>query len=170
MNKLLASVLLAAATCPAGVFAAQMQTQSTPAPSPSASMAGMKQGTMQGGAMKNMQGGVPLVPTDKKGPGGSATLAQQGPNLIVTLALPTALATNAQAAIVNGSCASQGSSAPANASGTYKLAVGSTAPAQTVLNNMTITTLTSSPHAIVVKTAATTLCGDVANMIPPQRP
>lgn len=128
--------------------------------------------------MKTGQGAVPLIPTNKKGPGGSASFAQQGRNLIVTLALPTALATNAQASIVNGSCSSQTSNGASSSSsmastqspGTYKLTVGSNQPAQTTLNNVSLTSLTSSPHSIVVKSATSTLCGDVANIVPNQRP
>jgi hypothetical protein len=120
-------------------------------------------------AATSAQGGgaVTLVPPGKTGAAGSAVLSQQGNTLTVMLRLPKGYATPAQAAIYNGSCTSSGS---ANVKGKalFKLMTNS-GTAKTTLNNASITKLTASPHAIVVN-GSPKLCGDLQNMLPPQKP
>ena len=139
----------------------------TPAASPQA--AGAK---TQGG------GAVTLVPAGKKGPAGSAVLSQQGANLLVTLHLPPGYQASGKAAIYSGSCNATGGAAMTNGK-SYPLKVESNSNTSsttdmssgtaTTINNVSLETLTSSPHIIVVE-GTPTLCGDVTNLLPPQKP
>ena len=129
--------------------------QSTPIPSAS--------GAMQSG------GAVTLVPVGKKGPAGSAVLLQQGENLQVTLHLPTGYQSTGKATIASGTCSSSGA-ANMTAGQSYPLTVGTTNAAEmTTLHNLTIESLTASPHVIVVM-GTPALCGDISNLLPPQKP
>lgn len=129
----------------------------TTAPSPQAS------GTTEGG------GAVTLVPAGKKGPAGSAVLSQQGGNLLVTLHLPQGYQSTGKAAIYSGSCKSSGTAAMSSGQ-SYALTVDAKgSPSTTTLQNLSLDKLTSSPHVIVVM-GTPALCGDVTNLLPPQKP
>jgi len=123
----------------------------------------MASGTTQGG------GSVPLIPAQKKGPSGSATLAQQGSDVVVTLQLPTGYSSRAKVAIYNGSCKSTGE-ASAKGKALYTLTSADTnGMSKTTIGNVTVEKLVGSPHVIVVQ-GSPPLCGDLANMLPPQKP
>jgi hypothetical protein len=146
----------------------------TIAQTPSASPNGS--GSMQAG------GAVTLVPAGKKGPAGSAVLSQQGANLLVTLHLPQGYMAGGKAMIAQGECKTMGgasmkanaktynlmTSSKDNASGT--MTTGATSGGTTTtLENVSLETLTSTPHVIVVQ-GTPSLCGDVTNLLPPQKP
>lgn len=115
-------------------------------------------------------GAVTLVPAGKKGPAGSAVLAQQGDNLVVTLHLPQAYQPSGKAMIAAGTCNASGTAATTNDTTTYALTVSSTsAPSMTTLHSVSLQTLLASPHVIVVQ-GSPTLCGDVSTLLPPQKP
>jgi hypothetical protein len=124
-----------------------------------------------------MQGGgaVTLVPAGKKGPAGSAVLSQQGANLLVTLHLPQGYTPSGKAMVASGSCKSSGAAAMTKSGKTYNLMVnasntGATSGGvMTTLQNVSLDSLTSSPHIIVVQ-GTPALCGDVTNLLPPQKP
>lgn len=133
--------------------------QTTTSPNPSAS------GAMQSG------GAVTLVPVGKKGPAGSAVLAQQGNDLQVTLHMPPGYQSTGKASIYSGTCKSNGSAAMTSGK-SYPLTLSKTAsnaPDMTTLRDLTIESLTSSPHVIVVM-GTPALCGDITNLLPPQKP
>jgi hypothetical protein len=152
--KMMIGVLALAVAVQGAAFA------QTPAASPQASNA-----TMGGGA-------VTLVPAGKKGPAGSAVLSQEGTNLIVTLHLPPGYQSTGKAAISAGSCEASGTAAMAGGK-SYQLKVGGSSDVNTgtmtTIPNVTIDTLTSSPHIITVQ-GTPALCGDVTNLLPPQKP
>lgn len=161
MKILIGSLTLALAI--QGVSIAQ-----TPSASPNSS------GSMQAG------GAVTLVPAGKKGPAGSAVLSQQGANLMVTLHLPQGYMAGGKAMIASGTCKSGGGAAMTAGGKTYNLQVNSgsggsqmtgasTGGTTTTVQNLSIDTLTSSPHVIVVQ-GTPALCGDVTNLLPPQKP
>jgi hypothetical protein len=157
MMKLIVSATLAALTIPAIAFA------QTPAASPQTQPQPMASGAMQAG------GSVPLIPAAKKGPSGSATLAQQGSDVVVMLQLPTGYAMSGKAAIYNGSCKSTGQAAT-KGKALYALAKADTnGTSKTTIPNVTVESLVASPHAIVIQ-GTPQLCGDVANLLPPQKP
>jgi hypothetical protein len=150
---------LAIATIAQSAAAAQ-----TPAASPNPS------GSMQGG------GAVTLVPAGKKGPAGSAVLSQQGANLLVTLHLPQGYTPSGKAMVASGTCNSSGAAAMAKTGKTYNLMVSASdsgtstsGGVMTTLENVSLESLTSSPHIIVVQ-GTPALCGDVTNLLPPQKP
>jgi|SRR5581483_3605901 hypothetical protein len=151
MKTLIGAVALALAV--QGAAIAQ-----TPSASPNPS------GSMQAG------GAVTLVPAGKKGPAGSAVLSQQGANLVVTLHLPQGYMAGGKAMIAQGTCKSSGSAATTAGGKTYNLQVNSgSGGTMTTLQNLSIDSLTSSPHVIVVQ-GTPALCGDVTNLLPPQKP
>lgn len=117
-------------------------------------------------------GAVTLVPAGKKGPAGSAVLSQQGANLLVTLHLPPGYQSTGKATISAGSCTSSGTATMGKGK-SYQLKVGGnsdmTTGTVTTVPNMTLDMLTSSPHIITVQ-GAPALCGDVNNILPPQKP
>lgn len=126
-------------------------------------------------------GAVTLVPAGKKGPAGSAVLSQQGPNLLVTLHLPQGYVASGKAMLAEGTCKNMGGAAMKTGGKTYDLMVGTnnaasgtstgatTGGTMTTLQNVSIEALTSAPHVIVVQ-GTPTLCGDVTNLLPPQKP
>ncbi len=120
-------------------------------------------GSTQGG------GAVTLVPAGKKGPSGSAVLSQQGANLTVTVQLPQAYQVGGKAMISPGTCSSTGAATMTKGT-TYALTISpGSGPSQTTLTNLSLETLTSSPHIIVVQ-GTPALCGDVSTLLPPQKP
>lgn len=153
--KTLVSVITAALTIAAVNLPVQAQTMSSSSPAPAAS------GAMQAGGM------VTLIPADKKGQGGSAVLSQSGNDLVITLDVPQGYAAGAQAAIYSGTCAAQTGATKATAA--YRLQAPANGSSKTTLKNLTLEKLTSSPHAIVVQ-GTPQLCGDVTNLLPPQKP
>jgi hypothetical protein len=117
-----------------------------------------------------MQGGgaVPLIPEGKKGPSGSAVLSQEGANLKVTLQLPQGYSST-KAAIYAGTCKSSGAAAMSTGT-SYTLTVDQkSGPSMTTLNNVSLDSLTASPHVIVVQ-GTPALCGDISSLLPPQKP
>lgn len=115
---------------------------------------------MQAGGM------VTLIPANKKGQGGSAVLSQSGSDLTVTLEVPQGYTSGARAAIVAGTCSAQ--SGTMKGSG-YRLQAPTGGSSKTTLKNLTVEKLTSSAYAIVVR-GTPMLCGDVTNLLPPQKP
>lgn len=145
--------VLALALAVQGAAVAQT-TSPSPRPQPS--------GTMQGG------GAVPLVPVGKKGAGGSAVLAQQGSNIMVTLTLPQGYTVH-RAIIASGSCKSSGA-ASVTGGDSYDLNVSNTNQStNTTIPNASLEKLVATPHVILVQGTAA-LCGDLSSLLPPQKP
>lgn len=157
--KKLVSVITAALTIAAVNLPVQAQTMGTP---PAASPAPAASGAMQAGGM------VTLVPAGKKGQGGSAVLSQSGSDLVITLEVPQGYTPTAKAAIVAGTCSAQ-SGTTMKGSAAYRLQAPANGSSKTTLKNLTVEKLTSSPYAIVVQ-GTPQLCGDVTNLLPPQKP
>jgi hypothetical protein len=156
--KTLVSVITAALTMTAVNLPVQAQTMTT---SPAASPAPAASGAMQAGGM------VTLVPANKKGQGGSAVLSQSGNDLTIALEVPQGYTAGAQAVIVSGTCSGQ--SAMMKGKAAYRLQAPTSGSSKTTLKNLSVEKLTSSPYAIVVQ-GTPQLCGDVTNLLPPQKP
>ena len=101
-----------------------------------------------------------LNPPNKQGPTGSAQLAQQGDNVVITLHAPSDETT---AAVFSGTCTPNGKpQATGPATPLQRLANGTS---QTTLPHMKVTDLASTPHAIVVQGGnVAPLCGDVSTL------
>ena len=156
--KILVSVITAALTIAAVNLPVLAQTTTMP---PAASPAPAASGAMQAGGM------VTLVPAGKKGQGGSAVLAQSGNDLTIALDVPQGYTPGAQAVIVAGTCSAQSGTMKGTAA--YRLQAPANGSSKTTLKNLTVEKLTSSPYAIVVR-GTPQLCGDVTNLLPPQKP
>jgi hypothetical protein len=158
MMKIFVSVILAALTIPAIALG-----QTYPSASPQAAPQPIASGNMQAG------GSVPLIPANKKGPSGTATLAQQGGDLVVTLQLPSGYAATGAAAIYNGSCKSTGQAAPKGKALFTLTAADTNGTSKTTIPKTTVEMLVGHPHVLVVQ-GTPQLCGDIANLLPPQKP
>jgi hypothetical protein len=109
---------------------------------------------------------VALLPPSKQGPAGSAQIAQQGTDVVITI---HGMQDQTTAAILSGRCT--GTSKPDVAGPAQALKPLVNGSSQTVVPNTTVAQLASTPHAIVVQGGATpTLCGDVSVVTaqPPQ--
>lgn len=117
-------------------------------------------------AAPGMAATVPLLPPSKQGPAGSAQIAQQGTDVVITI---HGLQDQTTAAILSGKCTNTAKPDVAGPAQPLKPLVNGSS--QTVVPNTTVAQLTSTPHAIVVQGGATpTLCGDVSMLTsqPPQ--
>lgn len=105
-------------------------------------------------------GTVTLNPPNKQGPTGSAQIAQQGDDVVITLHAPSDETT---AAVFSGTCMPNGKpQATGPATALQRLANGTS---QTTLQHMKVADLASTPHAIVVQGGTVEpLCGDVSTL------
>ncbi len=109
---------------------------------------------------------VPLLPPGKQGAAGSAQIAQQGSDVVITI---HALQDQTTAAILTGKCTDTAKPDVAGPAQALKPLVNGSS--QTVVPNTTVAQLASTPHAIVVQGGATpTLCGDVSVAMTQQPP
>jgi hypothetical protein len=109
---------------------------------------------------------IKLVPANNQGPAGTATVAQQGSDVVITINGPHDSTT---AAFFKGSCGSTGLPKVDGAAQALKPPVNGSS--QTVLPGTTVAQVTQSPHAIVMQGGnSPTLCGDVSTMTGQQSP
>ncbi|HZZ00451.1 MAG TPA: hypothetical protein VFE36_12850 [Candidatus Baltobacteraceae bacterium] len=142
MKRLILLVISAALAASLTGMASAQQTQPGPA----------QPATATGG------GTITLNPPNKQGPTGSAQIAQQGDDVVITLHAP---ADETTAAVFSGTCMPNGKpQATGPATALQRLANGTS---QTTLQHTKVTDLASTPHAIVVQGGnVAPLCGDVS--------
>ncbi|MBV8152965.1 MAG: hypothetical protein JO241_02095 [Candidatus Eremiobacteraeota bacterium] len=106
-------------------------------------------------------GTVTLKAPNNQGPTGSATIAQQGDDVVITLHAPSDQTT---AAVFSGSCNGGKPQSTGPATALNRLTNGTS---QTVVPHTKVNDLMSTPHAIVVQGGTVSpLCGDVSTITP----
>jgi hypothetical protein len=110
---------------------------------------------------------ITLAAPNNQAPPGTAVVAQQGSDVVVTVHAPQDSTT---AAMIAGACTNGPKAQIAGPAQPLKPIVNH--QSQTVIPNTTVSALTASPHAIIVQGgSAPLLCGNVATVpVPPANP